>query len=170
MTYDTPKTIEIPLTKGYVAIVDECDADLLAFKWSPLKSNNGSIYARANNHGYIENRSTVLMHRLIASMAFDMPLVSKWDVDHKNLNTLDNRRENLRVATRSQNKANGRIQSNSTSGYKGVSLNKKSGTWRAQIKYQGKQYYLGCRNTPEEAYLLYCEAALKMHGEFARLE
>lgn len=164
----TPRTIEIQLTKGYVAVVDECDKDLAELRWSPLKDKYGKVYARANTYDNTGKRTTILMHRMIMIRMADGQITNRDDVDHKNLNTLDNRRENLRLATRSQNRANGKLQRNSTSGYKGVTFDKASGKWIAQIKYQGRRYHLGICNTPEEAHQLYCVAATRLYGEFAR--
>ncbi|EGX0856897.1 hypothetical protein CIY45_003058 [Salmonella enterica subsp. enterica serovar Enteritidis] len=90
-------------------------------------------------------------------------------IDHINGDSLDNRIVNLREADDFQSAWNkGKLVTNK-SGYKGVSLKKKSGKWVAQINYKGKKMFLGYHDTPEEAHKDYCEAAVKLHGEFAKL-
>lgn len=92
------------------------------------------------------------------------------EVDHRNNDVLDNRRENLRFATRSQNNRNRRVNRNNKSGYKGVSVDKRCpDRWQAAIYVAPKQIRLGSFSTPEAAALAYNRAALKYYGEFARL-
>jgi hypothetical protein len=90
-------------------------------------------------------------------------------VDHINGNSLDNRIENLRAATASENQGNTAVRKDNTSGYKGVSRHR-DGKFQAAITKNKKRYYLGLYNTPEEAYEAYCEAALELQGDFARLK
>lgn len=94
------------------------------------------------------------------------------DLDHKDRNKDNNRISNLRKATFSQNSMNiGRLVTN-TSGFKGVSkfsFNTRK-KWRAQIRQNGKRFYLGAFDTPEEAYAAYCAKAAELHGKFMRLE
>lgn len=91
------------------------------------------------------------------------------EIDHGNRVKTDNRIENLRSATSSQNKGNIGLLRTNQSGYRGVSLNSRSGKWHAQIKIGGKQTYLGRFDTPEQAALRYNEAARQHFGEFAFL-
>lgn len=88
------------------------------------------------------------------------------DVDHKNRDRRDNRWENLRAATRSQNNAN-RVTT-ASHGFKGATYNKRQGRWAAQTKFKGKPVYLGYYDTPEEAHAAYLAAAERLWGEFAR--
>lgn len=90
------------------------------------------------------------------------------EIDHINLDKLDNRLSNLREASRSQNGANVGIPAHNTSGFKGVSFNSKSGRWTAQISARGKRYYLGSHSTAEAAARAYDHAAEHLFGEFAR--
>lgn len=91
-------------------------------------------------------------------------------IDHVDCDRLNNRPENLRPATDQQNAGNvSRLFKHNTSGYRGVSFNKRSGKWHAQIKLFGKQTYLGRFDTPEEAAATYNEAARKHFEEFARV-
>lgn len=88
------------------------------------------------------------------------------DIDHINLDKADNRIENLREASRSQNIANGRVRRDSQSGVRGV---KKMGNrFGAFVRKDGVQNYLGCYATPEEAGAVYAEHAKRLFGEFAR--
>lgn len=93
------------------------------------------------------------------------------EIDHINGNRTDNRILNLRLANRSQNASNARKPITNSSGYKGVGLHKHHGRmrWRASICVNGKQRTLGHRDRPEDAYKLYCEAARKFKGEYARV-
>lgn len=101
------------------------------------------------------------MHRLIRPEATR--------IDHRNSNGLDNRGDNLRVATASNNSANTQKQKNTSSKYKGVHLYKRHLTWQAGIRVNGHTKYLGRFNTEEAAARAYDAAAVANFGEFARL-
>ena len=90
------------------------------------------------------------------------------EVDHINLNKLDNRQENLRIATTSQNQANRGRDKNNTSGYKGVYWRKNKRKWEAAIQVNNKRIYLGKFTTIQAASNAYWQAALQYHGAFAR--
>lgn len=91
-------------------------------------------------------------------------------VDHKNEDSLDNRIDNLRLATYSQNGCNSRIDKSKTSSrYRGVRFIKKSRKWAANIRIDGKKLWLGSFTKEIDAALAYDAAARKYHGEFARL-
>lgn len=92
------------------------------------------------------------------------------EVDHINNNGPkdDNRICNLREATKSKNQFNRGRTKNNTSGFKGVQFKKDIGKYRARIKNNLKDIHLGYFSTPEEAYEAYKEAALRLHGEYAR--
>ena len=87
-------------------------------------------------------------------------------IDHIDGNKKNNRITNLREATNSQNKSNGKLYKHSTSGLKGVS--KVGKKWKAQIVHGYQNIYLGCHNTKEEAHEAYLKAASDLQGEFAR--
>jgi hypothetical protein len=91
-------------------------------------------------------------------------------IDHINGNKSDNRFENLREATTGQNRANSKH--NNRHGLKGVNLcnwvPEGKRRWVAQIRSDKKQIYLGSFFTKEEAHSAYCEAAKRLHGEFAK--
>lgn len=90
-------------------------------------------------------------------------------VDHKNRDSLDNQRRNLRVCTRSQNMCNRNMFKNSQTRYKGVHLRSDTGKYRAYIQINGSMIHLGQYTNPVEAARAYNKAAKKYHGEFACL-
>lgn len=112
----------------------------------------------------VVDRKNHKVHRLIFLLHHGyLPLC----IDHINGIKDDNRIENLRVATESQNKANrGKTKAN-TSGFKGVFKTKQPGKWRSQIKVNGKQIYLGRFVSKKQAYSKYLEASKEYFGEFA---
>ena len=107
------------------------------------------------------------MHRVVLQRVVGRPLTRDDIVDHINHNGLDNRRPNLRLATRSQNAANLGPYANNTSGYKGVDFNR--GKWRARIREGGVRYFLGYFETAEDAARAYDTKAHELFGEFASL-
>lgn len=90
-------------------------------------------------------------------------------VDHKNRDYRNNTKENLRIATKSQNQANREKQSNNRSGYKGVSWFKRDCCWRAYITKKSVQYHLGYFADPIEAAKAYDKEAKRIFGKFACL-
>lgn len=91
-------------------------------------------------------------------------------IDHKNQNKTDNKIENLRDCSASQNAWNQCKRKTNKSGYKGVYFNKQAGKFHSQITVNYKKKHLGFFATPEEAHIAYCKAAKDLHGEFARFE
>jgi hypothetical protein len=154
---------EIKLTQDQVTIVDDEDYDnVISRKWFAWKHPNPphSYYA----HSYEPPRHVVKLHRMILGITD-----RKVCVDHKNGNSLDNRKCNLRIATHGQNTKNAKLNKRSTSGHKGVTWHKPGNKWRAQIQNNGKKMHLGYFNTKEEAAKAYNIAALELFGEFARI-
>jgi len=90
----------------------------------------------------------------------------KKHIDHVDGNKKNNRIVNLRDASNSQNKSNGKLYRHSTSGFKGVSKCGKK--WKAQIVHGYKNIYLGCHDTKEQAHEAYLNKARELQGEFAR--
>jgi hypothetical protein len=148
----------IPLTQGQNAIVDATDFEWLSkwnwcARWSPITK---SFYAIRNGKQGIEQH-TIMMARQV--------LQSDVEVDHQNHDTLDNRKNNLRKCTRSENRRNQRLSGQ----YRGVYWNKGHQKWQAGIGHKGKFIYLGCFDSPKAAALVRDTAAIKYHGEFAQL-
>ena len=160
--------IKIPLTRGYVALVDPIDADLLRYKWC-ISTQRHKVYAcrGVSAHG---KWTTEQLHRVILSRMTQRRLLRSEYSDHINGNGLDNRRANLRLSTGSENGWNRGKQVNNTSGYKGVFQIGNRMKWRAQIRHLGKSIHLGTFDNREEAHAAYCEAVQCIAGEFARLE
>jgi hypothetical protein len=149
---------EIELTQGRVARVDDVDFHKLAgFRWH---LHNKGYAARGVKAGEQTSSHLSLMHREITNAP------KGWQVDHINGDRLDNRRENLRLATRSQNQANS-LNPRNSSGFRGVSP--RNGRWVAQTKHLGRYYSLGTFDNPEDAARAYDKAAVRLHGQFARL-
>jgi hypothetical protein len=87
-------------------------------------------------------------------------------IEHIDRNPLNNKIENLRLCTQSQNKNNSKLQVNNTLGYKGV-IKTPSGKYQARLGYNGVKLYLGLFNTAEEASKCIELKRLELHGEFA---
>lgn len=90
-------------------------------------------------------------------------------VDHINRNKLDNRRSNLRYATKSQNAVNAKKNSNNKSGYRGVSFYKSTGQWVAQLRCAGRKRKRGYFPSKIAAAKAYDQWAVKAFGKFAAL-
>lgn len=148
----------ITLTKGKVAIVDDEMFDYLSqWKWYCSTQNRA---VRTVGHG--KEQKMIYMHRVVLG---DLAGV---EVDHVNMNSLDNRKENLRYCTRAENSANKKKYSTNTSGYKGVSWSKGMKKWVAQITVNYKNTRIGYFDDPEEAAEAYNEVSASHFGLFAR--
>lgn len=141
--------------RGFCAVDDDDFEYVNQFRWK--RTNSGYAARRGPRNG--GEGKTYLMHRELCPGDHQ-------HVDHINGDPLDNRRENLRPASASQNIANGKMRKNNTSGFKGV--NRNGSGWSAKIKVNRKAIYLGTFRTPEEAGAAYEAAAKKHFGEFAR--
>lgn len=157
------KTVEIPLTRGFLALIDESDLPLVSdFKWFAADGNR-TRYAHRTINFMQSGRKTariIRMHRLIVeAKPGDI-------VDHINGNGLDNRRTNLRIVSHAENCQN-RIgpRSDNKSGANGVYLDSKIG-WRAYITTDGKRKWLGVFSSFDAAVTarMNAEAALWRRG------
>lgn len=155
-------TREVPLTRGLVAIVDAEDysAVMSAGPWRACKTAEHVTYAARSVASDSGPRKTLTLHRFITGLPY---------VDHINGDGLDNRRSNLRPATRSQNMANRRMNENNKSGFKGVYWNKASGKWHTQIGFEGRKLHLGFHVSVVDAARAYDDAAVRLFGEYARV-
>jgi hypothetical protein len=91
-------------------------------------------------------------------------------IDHRDGNPLNNRWDNLRLASHANNAANRKRLRTNRSGFMGVSFDRRRSKWTAQITKQGKRYFVGRFATPGEAHAAYVAKARELFGEFARAE
>lgn len=147
--------VEVVLANGAVAVIDKQDfLEVGKHLWHTV---NG--YA-AREGGEGESR-TVFLHRMLC------PVGHGSFVDHINGNKLDNRRKNLRPATKMQNAWNAKISRRNSSGVKGVKRNR-YGRWTAEIKCAGRYRYLGIYRAIEDAAAARSSAEAEMFGEYRR--
>lgn len=156
----------IPLTQGKYAIVDDEDFEWLnQWKWYAQKVRNGYFYAMRNSYQR-GKRHMILMHRQILGLEYG----DKRKGDHRNHNTLDDRRDNMRICTSQQNRYNSKANQETSSRFKGVSWEKEDKKWGARIKkINGKNKRLGRFKLEELAALAYDIAAIHEFGKFAYL-
>lgn len=144
------------IIRGKKVIVDDNRlSEINKYKW--FFDTDG--YARRS----VKGRSITMHHDIIGRPVRGMV------VDHINRNKLDNRACNLRFCTISQNSMNKKLQSNNTSGYRGVYFRKSDNKWLAIIRVSGRRYYGGSFEDRISAAIAYNELAKNMHGEFAVL-
>lgn len=156
---------KIPLTRGLFALVDDGDYDWLAqWKWYSAECRNGVTYARRHISDESGMRRELSMHREIMGLSGKSPFV-----DHRNRNGLDNRKSNLRICSRSQNRINAAPTLGGTSKYKGVSHHGQMDKWSARLVVNGKNLYLGVYTSQREAAIAYDLSAISYYGDFAYL-
>lgn len=145
------KQIEVARAK---VSLDKLDV-VKQYKWH--KANTGYVLT-------FVKRKALLLHKLIAgNVEFEA-------VDHINGDKLDNRNENLRACTLSQNQWNRKKNKNNASGVPGVSYSVQNKGWVAQIMHKKQRYYLGTHPTKEEAIKARKEAEQKYRKDFIRKE
>lgn len=160
---DWPPYAEIYVGDGLFAICDWSD-------WPTVRSHRWNLSTRTKSPFYAitnirteTHRTTTTMHQMILPCpAGSMP-------DHINGNGLDNRRQNLRVATKQQNAFNQRLNSRNNSGFRGVCWDRQHGAWRATIRIKQKRIHLGRFAEKIDAARAYNVAAKEMIGEFAKI-
>ena len=138
---------KIKLKNGEIVLVDDENYKKLnQYKW--CLNSAGYATRRLNSH------KSILMHREIMNTPDNL------EVDHIDGNKLDNRKDNLRNVSHSVNQLHNRLPINNTSGFKGVTWDKRTNKWQAQIKKNGKNHFLGRYKKAIDAYYARLEAKL----------
>lgn len=146
---------------GCTVLLDKEDFERLGYpRLAVYADGRGGV----QNVRILGQKKTIYLHKEVFGF---VPL--GYVVDHKDRNVLNNQKENLRLATISQNNQNNDQQLSSKSGRKGVSWYAKRSCWRAAISVNGKKVHLGYFATVEEAAEVYTKAALKQYGKFSPL-
>jgi hypothetical protein len=163
---DDPSIRFIPLTQSQVATVDTADYKWLnQHKWYATQDRYTGAYYAWRKELVGQKWVHISMHDAILGI----PPGSKLQGDHIQVgDTLNNRRSNLRIATKSQNCMNRRIYRNNTSGFTGIYHSKINGTYTAYIGVANKHFYLGAFKSLDAAIEARKNGAAKYHGEFAR--
>lgn len=144
----------LALIKSEPFLFDAIDYPLISqYRWSIAPQG----YARTSEQG-----RTIPMHTLI------MGRKPGYVVDHISGEVMDNRRENLRFCTYQQNSFNQRLSCSNTSGYKGVSLVKRSGKYEAYVYMSDKKHSFGSHPKAEDAARVRDYHATQMFGQFSR--
>jgi len=151
-------TKEITLTQGQVALIDDWNLERVSqYKWWAQKDRRTGMFYAVTKLG----RQTVFLHNIIMNPPPDM------EVDHIDHDRLNCHEDNMRVVSHANNMKNRILDRDNKSGFKGVSIFQK--WYKAEIRSDGKHYYLGIFNTAEEAAHVYDDKARELHGEFATL-
>lgn len=156
----------IEAVREYLAY-DEITGEL---RWTKMsgRCRAGMVAGSVHCRGYIELQCRG--HKMLAHQAAWVLKTGEWpshDIDHRNLNKRDNRWNNLRAATASQNAANSKVRPKNKTGFKGV-VRLPSGNFGAFIRLKGRKTYLGTFPTAQDAHRAYCDAAQSQWGSYAR--
>lgn len=148
----------------HVVYYDEQDQDLInGHNWVIHKADR-TFYVRATLWDKeLKKSKYAYMHRLIINA------MKGQQVDHKDRNGLNNKRNNLRLCNNSQNNANKPAKTTNKTGYRGVHFNKIRKRYMAYLFINGKRIFGGYFKKVEDAAIKYNELSLKYHGEFAWL-
>jgi len=156
--------IEVPLTQGRVALIDDEDAErVLAYKWHAWWCAKGGRWYAMRTVQVGKLRRCVRLHRFIVNAPDGV------QVDHIDRDSLNNRRSNLRFATHGQNQTNKKRHRTNKTGFKGVYWHKAKRTFVAQVRCGGVTYSLVGFNTAQDAARARDMLAKRYHGEFATL-
>jgi len=152
--------INSPKYGNQTVYIDDSDWDLVKeFKWYPTVGTSKTFYARANGRTPEGKRYLIFMHNLLMGLT---------GIDHTDRNGLNNRRSNLRSASHAENTRNVGPRKDCTTGFKGVTFEKKTGKYLFQLQFNGKRVKGRC-STAVDAAVKYNELAKKHFGEFAYL-
>lgn len=154
---------QIPLTNGMSAMVDDEDFDrTMQFTWIAKQApNRRNLWYAYRITGRIKRTNTQVqwLHHFIQGI--------KSQTDHRDANGLNNQKSNLRLCNHSQNAANRRLNSNNSTGFKGVTFYR--GKFIVQLGRRGPGKWIGSFDSSQEAAKAYDNAAAKRFGEFAKL-
>ena len=151
---DDGATVELISTNGYKILIDAEDEEKVrGYKWHVTKDQKGNLSVMSSNRVYL--------HQLLLGFP-------EGEVDHINLNRLDNRKKNLRAVTHQQNQINQPLQKNNTSGVSGVSYYPPRKKYRARIKIGQHDIHLGYYHSFEEAVQARNVGMECMFGEYGR--
>lgn len=153
--------LRIPLANGKGSTIVDADYTPSTLKWNILRRSR-TQYAQRK-----VGKRTIRLHREIMETILGRPLEPDEQVDHINGFGLDNRRQNLRLATKAENGRNSRLRANNASGYKGVHWHKARQKWEAQIQVNRRTLFLGYYADPIDAARAYDAAARSHFGDFA---
>jgi len=159
----------IKLTKGFEAIIDDIDADLVDLNWC-VKPHHRNFYAHRGEKR--DGRwTTVTMHNKILARIIGRPLKKGEMTDHIDGNGLNNIRSNLRLATNSLNKINGNKYATkpTTSQFKGVHWHKQHKKWMVRISKDNKRIQIGVFDNEINAARAYNDYARMLYGDRAKL-
>ncbi len=165
--------IKLYLSQDKIAIIDDIDSDLANLKWSvtfqPTYADDRGYRVHRKTSRKLGKQKTQYLSRVIMERVLGKSLSSSEIVDHYNRNPLDNRRENLRLANKSNNGCNRTKQANNSSGFKGVSWISEKEKYKSSITVNGKTVFLGYYDDPIKAAEAYDVEAVELHGKFALL-
>ena len=160
-TYDLSKEYGIGYLKSGNTFLFDIENYSLLSKYYWFENDQGYILAYNS-----ATRKNIRMHRLIMKVLDNDDV----EIDHINHNIKDNRKCNLRTVTHAQNMKNLKKSKRNTSGYKGISFDKKLGKWRAQIRCDDKRIHIGIFDSIEEAILARNKIEKEVFGEFSNIE
>lgn len=160
------------ITQEYIKEMMQYVDEIGELTWKKITTNRvkiGGIIGSPTTNGYKYTKlwgKRYSVHRLV--WLYHHGCFPTNDIDHIDGDRLNNRIENLREATRKENTLNTGMRTNNTSGYKGVSWNKRAGKWSSEAWMNGKKNYLGLFLTPSAASNAYNTFCKEHHGEFYR--
>lgn len=144
---------KIPLTQNKIALISDVDFQLInRYKWFFCKG-----YAMRSINRW---KKKILMHRLITNCPKGL------EVDHINHNSLDNRRENLRICTATENHRNTMKHKVNKTGFKGVNFRSDGKGFEAKIRFNGKKIHIGSFKKAEDAADAYDKKAKILFGNY----
>lgn len=168
-----PTADESPV-KSLAALREALDYDPATgqFRWRKdmgARAKAGALAGSTAGRGY--RKIVVFGHRYPEHWLAWLFVHGRWpsEIDHINRNRSDNRVENLREATRSQNNINKAIHPRNTSGFRGVSFLPKRRKWVAQLRHEGRSKWIGYFDAPEDAAEAYARTRREMYGAFAEV-